>query len=177
MQSINFESGNIKEYAINGDESNTIRIDVSDLGFVDRFRTAMRETEGIQKKYSGIEAPSEDILSELDKAARSIVNKAFDSDVCTAAFGNKNCMSVASNGQPVLLNFLNALIPVIREDFGSAFKEQQLRSEEKTDKYIKPITSQPAAMPRYAGMVSQPAIDIDSLTKEQKNAILAELLK
>lgn len=177
MQSINFESGNYKEYAINGDENNTIRIDVSDLGFVDRFKTAMKEIEKAQEEYSAIKNPSEDILSEIDRRARDIVNKAFDCDVCTKAFGNKNCLSRASNGEPILINFLNAFIPIIKKDFGSAIQAQHIKLEDKTEKYTKPIVSQPTAAPQYVGMVSQPSLDISSLTQEQKNALLRELIK
>lgn len=37
MQSINFNSGNYKEYAINGDENRVIRINVSDVGIITRI--------------------------------------------------------------------------------------------------------------------------------------------
>ena len=168
MQSINFEVGTYKEYAINGDENNTIRIDVSDLGFVDRFRKAMSEIEAAQKEYENIKTPSEDILSEIDSRVRGIVNRAFDCDVCTKAFGNKNCLSVTANGEPILINFLSAFIPIIKNDFSSAIK---------TEKYTKPIISQQAAAPQYVGMIAQPSLDVSSLTQEQKNALLRELIK
>lgn len=181
MHSINFDSGNFKEYAINGDENNTIRINVSDLGFVDRFRTAMSEIEAAQKDYENIDAPSEDILSEIDSRAREIVNKAFNADVCSKAFGNTNCFSNASNGEPVLINFLKAFIPIIQSDFGAALKAQQsaeqIKLAEKTDKYIKPAMTMQTTAPQYAGTISQPNLDVSALTQEQKNALLRELLK
>lgn len=176
MHSINFEVGTYKEYAINGDENNTIRIDVSDLGFVDRFKKAMSEIEAAQKEYENIKTPSEDILVEMDSRARGIVNRAFDCDVCTKAFGSKNCLSVASNGEPILINFLNAFIPIIKNDFGSAIQAQQ-KQVDKTEKYTKPIVSQQAAAPKYIGMASQPSLDVSSLTQEQKNALMRELIK
>ena len=175
MQSINFEIGNCKEYAINGDENNTIKIDVSDLGFLDRLQKAYAEIEEYAKKLESVTKPDENILSEMDETARKIVNKAFDSGVCTKAFGNKNCFSVAANGRPNIANFLEAFIPIIERDFKSAFQAQQIKLEEKTDKYTKPITVQ--SKPPIVGMVSQPAIDISKLTQEQKNAMLRELLK
>ena len=175
MQSINFEIGNYQEYAVNGDENNTIKIDVSDFGFVDRFRKAYSEIEEYMKKLESVTEPDENILAEMDETARKIVNKAFDSDVCTKAFGNKNCFSTASNGQPVLINFLMAFIPIIKRDFKSAFQAQQIKLEEKTEKYTKPIIEQ-SKLP-VIGMVSQPAVDISKLTQEQKNAMLMELLK
>ena len=175
MQSINFEIGNYKEYAINGDENNTIRIDVSDLAFVDRFKTAMSEIADYQKELESISDPSEDIFSDMDRRAREIVNKAFDSDVCTKVFGNKNCFSPAGNGKPVIHNFLEAFIPVVENDFKSVFQAQQIKLEEKTDKYIKPVIKQ--SKPPVIGMTPQAAVDISSLTQEQKNAMLMELLK
>ena len=175
MQSINFEVGNYKEYSINGDENNTIKIDVSDLGFLDRFKTAMTEISDYQKEIEDIKEPSENIFAEMDKKAREIVNKAFDSDVCSKAFGNKNCFSTASNGKSIIVNFLEAFIPVIEHDFESTLQAQQIKLEEKTEKYTKPVIEQ--TRPPIVGMVSQPTIDISKLTQEQKNAMLRELLK
>lgn len=177
MQSINFEVGNYKEYSINDDENNTIKIDVSDLGFVDRLQKAYAEIEEYAKKLESVDKPDENILVQMDETARKIVNKAFDCDVCTKAFGNKNCMSFAANGLPNIVNFLNAFIPIIERDFKSAFQAQQIELEEKTDKYTKPVIEQ--TRPPIVDMVSQPAptIDISKLTQEQKNAMLRELLK
>lgn len=173
MDSINFNSGNFKEYAINGDENNTIRLDVSDYGYIERFKNALDEIAQFEKEFKSREDQTADVLGEMDKKARDIVNRVFCEDICTKAFGSRNCMSSGSNGVPVLINFLNALKPVIERDFGAAMQAQKIKLEEKTDKYTKPVLSKPPVV----GMVSQPAIDIDSLTKEQKNAILAELLK
>ena len=175
MQSLNFEIGNYKEYAINGDESNIIKIDVSDLGFVERFKTALSEIEEYQKELKNVKVPDENILAEMDAKAREIINKAFDSDVCSKAFGNKNCFSTASNGKSIIVNFLEAFIPIIEKDFESTLQAQQIQLEEKTEKYTKPIIEQ--SKPPIAGMVSQPTIDISKLTSEQKNAMLKELLK
>lgn len=167
MQSVNFEIGNYKEYALNNDEKNTIKIDVSDIGLIDRLQTAMNEIAEYQKTFDEVTDPDERIIKEMDETARKIVNKAFDEDICTKAFGNKNCFSVASNGKLNIVNFLEGFIPVIQNDFQSALQAQQIQLEEKTDKYTKPVT----------GMVSKPAIDVSELTQEQKNAILRELLK
>lgn len=175
MQSINFEIGNYKKYAVNGDENNVIKIDVSDLAFVDRFKKAYSEIKEYTNEIENVTDPDENILVEMDAKTREIINKAFDEDVCQKAFGNKNCFSVATNGKPGLINFLEAFIPIIEQDFKSAFQAKQIKIEEKTDKYIKPVTEQ--YKPPIIGMVSQPAVDISKLTQEQKNAMLMELLK
>ena len=166
MKSINFDIGNYREYAINGDETRTIRIDVSDLGFVGRIQTAMDE---IQKYADELSATSDDAqvtFENMDQAARKIINKAFDSDVCEAAFGDKNCFSIARNGSPIIINFLNAFVPVIKNDFENALKTQRDELTAKTAKYIEPVIGESAA-----------GIDISGLTDEQKNAMLRELLR
>lgn len=167
MESINFNIGNIKEYAINGDACNTIKIDVSDYGLIERFKTAMTEIETVQQEYKTIDKPNEDIFREMDKKARDIVNKAFDNDVCSKAFGSKNCLSIASNGKPVLINFLEAFIPIIQHDFGSNIEANQITLEQKTNKYTKPVITQSKS----------PAIDVSNLTADEKTALLKDLLK
>lgn len=174
MESINFNIGNIKEYAINGDENNTIKIDVSDYGLIERFKTAMTEIESVQQEYKSINNPNEDVFKEMDKKARDIVNKAFDNDVCSKAFGNKNCLSTASNGKPMLINFLEAFIPIIQRDFGSVIKAQQITIEQKTEKYTKPVIVQ--SKPQFVGMTT-PAIDVSNMTADEKAALIKDLLK
>lgn len=171
MQSINFEIGNIKEYAINGDEGRTIKFDVSDFGFIERFKTAYEEISQAAEEYKGAEKVSEEFFAEVDKRIRGIVNKAFNSDVCTAAFGNTNCFSVASNGNAVIVNFLEALTPIIERDFGESVGARKTELDKKTDKYTAPIVGIPTADILPAN------IDISSLTQEQKNAMLRELLR
>ena len=52
MQSINFNSGNYKEYAINGDENRVIRINVSDVGIITRIQDAMSNADNIAEEVS-----------------------------------------------------------------------------------------------------------------------------
>ena len=66
-------------------------------------------------------------------------------------------------------------MPLIANEIKSAQTAAQIQLEDKTDKYIKPVTEQ--SKPSIISMVSQPAIDISKLTQEQKNAMLRELLK
>lgn len=164
MRSINFEVGNIKEYAINGDESRVIRLDVSDMGFAARFQTAITEIDEYQAALKDRQ-PTASLIAEMDEKARAIVDKAFGSPVCEIALGNVNCFSLAKNGKCVLQNFLEAFKPVIMQDFGAAANE----SVQKISKYTEGIDDIPA----------QPASDISALaalSPEQKRA-LVELLK
>ena len=165
MQSINFDIGNFKEYAINGDETKTIKIDVSDVGFVDRLQNALAEIEEYKNKLESLKSPDLNIFAEMDKKGREIINKTFDADVCSVAFGNKNCFSVATNGKEIIVNFLEAFVPIVQQDFKAAAEANNIKIEDKTDKYIAPIVSQ-----------TNTPIDVSKLTQEQRNAILTELL-
>ena len=101
MQSIDFNSGNYKEYAINGDENRVIRINVSDVGIITRIQDAMSKADNIAEEVSEREKNEDrtQLLKEYDQRAREMVNDIFGSDVCTAALGSVNVFSVASNGR------------------------------------------------------------------------------
>lgn len=108
MQSIDFNSGNYKEYAINGDENRVIRINVSDVGIITRIQDAMSKADNIAEEVSEREKNEDrtQLLKEYDQRAREMVNDIFGSNVCTAALGGINVFSMGSNGKPVLFNFL-----------------------------------------------------------------------
>ena len=133
MQSINFNSGNYKEYAINGDENRVIRINVSDVGIITRIQDAMSNADNIAEEVSEREKNEDrtQLLKEYDQRAREMVNDIFGSDVCTAALGSVNVFSVASNGKPVLVNFLEALLVVVVQEIKSAQTAAQIKLEEK----------------------------------------------
>lgn len=175
MKSINFEIGNYKEYIINGDESNTIKLDVSDVGFIERLKTGMAELEEYQKEFNDIESPEEDIFERMDKKAREITNKIFNCDVCTKAFGDKNCFSVASNGKTNLINFLEAFIPIVTEDFGEAAAALEYQLESKTEKYTAPVVSK-APTAGLARPYGNNIPDVSSLSTEEKRALIAQLI-
>ena len=121
MQSIDFNSGNYKEYAINGDENRVIRINVSDVGIITRIQDAMSNADNIAEEVSEREKNEDrtQLLKEYDQRVREMVNDIFGSDVCTAALGSVNVFSVASNGKPVLVNFLEALLAVVVQEIKS----------------------------------------------------------
>ena len=68
MQSINFNSGNYKEYAINGDENRVIRINVSDVGIITRIQDAMSNADNIAEEVSEREKNEDrtQLLKEYD---------------------------------------------------------------------------------------------------------------
>lgn len=160
---ITFDVLDYKKYILNGDENNVLRITTSDYGIIDRIYKAQEEVTAMYDRISERKNPDVHILSEMDAEARRIINEVFDDgDVCTKAFGNKNCLSPASNGKAMLLNFLEAIIPVITKEFGDSIEKVQ----NKTAKYTEIVEAEPPALP-----------DMSDYTPEQKAAILAQLMQ
>lgn len=177
MQSINFERGNYKEFAINGDENNTVKINVSDVGILTRLQDALERIDGIAEdveKKEKQDISKADLFKEQDERVREMVNKIFDTDICTSALGGTNAFSVASNGKPVIVNLLEALIQILVQEIKADQTAAQIKLEDKTDKYVKPITVSPA---KPFIPLAEPAIAVETLTAEEKNALLKELLK
>lgn len=128
MQTISFDNG-IKEYAINGDENNVIRFNPTDFGLVERIKKAQKKIEELEKHYNKAEKTQENaekILIDYDRKIRDQINYVFNSDVCTAAFGSTNCMTICA-GQPLYQNFLEAVIPILEKDINTESKKAQKR--------------------------------------------------
>lgn len=53
MQTINFNEGKYKEFAVNGDESRIIKINIGDYGIIERLKKAMRRIEDFQSELEG----------------------------------------------------------------------------------------------------------------------------
>lgn len=57
-------------------------------------------------------------ITAADLYVREQINYAFDSDVCTLAFGKANCMSVCKDKMTYYYeNFLNAMMKVIEKEY------------------------------------------------------------
>lgn len=172
-KNISFDVLDYKEYVLNGDENNVLRIATSDYGIIERLYKAQEDITAMYDKISKLKNPDVHILAEMDSEARRIVNAVFDDDVCTKAFGGKNCLSEASNGKAMLLNFLEAVVPEIMEDFKGGMKSLQ----KNTAKYTAAVEAPPVKVP-YNVIQPVPAVpDLSGLTQEQKLAVLAQLMK
>lgn len=124
---LSFESG-IKEYTINGDPNRVIRINPSDFGIVARAEKAKTALEKLHID------PGEEHLSEaltaMDKAVREQIDLIFGEGTAKTAFGDINCTSLA-NGNPIFLNFLNAILPEVEK----VVAEEKKKSDAKIQKY------------------------------------------
>lgn len=137
MQSINFDDG-YKRYILNDDENKIIRVNVTDFNILDRYTKAQTDMQAlIEEMQSDSEATPEKIAS-YDKRIRENINFIFGSDVCTAAFGTANCLSVVSNGSMLFESFLDALMPQVQADMDISLEVAKKR----TDKYITAVVGE-----------------------------------
>ena len=168
MQSINFSTG-IKEYAINGDENNVIKVNISDLNIVNRYQEASKKIEALAEKYKNVSKPTSEQLTEADAEVRAQLNYVFDSDVCTPAFGNTNCFSPVSNGMFLFEAFMEAFMPLVQQDMKATANASKIHIEDKTAKYTAHLNTAPITVSNQADLLSR-------LTPEQKDAMLREML-
>lgn len=117
MRELNFNSG-YKEYDVNGGA--TIRVNTTDFTLLDKL---YRVKDNIAQTVAGLEQlkQSADLgailaaMHDADVKVKQELNRVFGSDVSAAAFGDLNCLSFAG-GQPIALNFLEAILPEIKAD-------------------------------------------------------------
>lgn len=134
MKNLNINKGH-KSYTINDDENTVITVKTTDFSIIDRLTKVQEHIGDIVTEMQSIKknAAAEEYLAALDKADKKVkaeLDEVFDSPVSAAVFGNMNSLSFAG-GQPVALNFLEAVIPEISADL----EDEQKASAEKIEKY------------------------------------------
>lgn len=174
MKSINFDEG-YKTYAINGDESRTIKIRLNDFNLIKRVKAMMTEIESLKDKYSGkLDANT---MIEFDSSVREIIDKAFDTDLCANAFGNANICNVVNSGKLLFESFFEAFMPILKSDLNAAVmnkKVRQLELRPEVQKYIADTETAPVA-----GLAEpyKPAFrDFSQLTPDEKRTLIAQLI-
>ena len=134
MRNLNINKG-YKTYSINDDENTVITVKTTDFSIIDRLTKVQEHIGDIVTEMQSIKknAAAEEYLAALDKADKKVkaeLDEVFDSPVSAAVFGKMNSLSFAG-GQPVALNFLEAIIPEISADL----EDEQKASAEKIEKY------------------------------------------
>lgn len=122
MDNINFDSG-MRSFRIN--DSGILRFNPSDLNVYARFMDAVEKIKSVEseqaQKASCVDrnaetAPEEilHIMSETDKQVKGILNHVFGNgnDFDTLLEG-VNLMAVATNGERVINNLIDALLPIM----------------------------------------------------------------
>lgn len=178
MQSINFNKG-YKTYAINGDENNTISINIGDLNLMTRLLDTQKEVEKLTEKYKDEEQLTPERLTAIDTEIKAKLDYAFGTDISSHVFGPLNCMSIVSGGKLLLESFLEAFLPILENDVEEYKKNAEefkaanhfKLDEGKTQKYITPVI--PLANPSPA----VEKVDISKLSQAEKDRILSEIFK
>lgn len=127
METLKFDEG-FREYDINGDKSRIVRFRV-DPNLKERIEKAMEDIEQLRAKYGNMKG------SDLYKAGvefREIINRAFDSDICTPAFGNASPFAIVGGGKMLYEAFLEALLPALEKEF----KAVQTEPRPEVKKYL-----------------------------------------
>ena len=133
------------ELTINNDESRVIRIDLNDLGMIERLNESYQKIDEFQKNHDDIEIKSDgspvdglnksaEILKEFKDLIKEQIDFIFDSKVSDVVFGNKNPLSTVK-GVPLYERFLNALKPYIEK----IAKKEREESNKRVQKYMKVI--------------------------------------
>ena len=174
MTNIEFSVGTYKEYQLNG--KNTIKVNISDPNIIKRLKDCADKITEIEAGFG--KTPTAEALFDADNSIRKIIDEAIDCPgACDAAFGGINCMAVASNGQPVYYNFLEALLPQLKADIQANAQsepepepvkaetlDQSPLNNERTRKYLEQPT------------ITASSINVNAMSMDEREKLLKELL-
>ena len=206
--SLSFDDG-YRNIEINGDPNRVIRINPTDTAFIKRLSSLNDRINEISEKYKDIDFESieklkdidltaddgdaefeqmkkaADNIDKMDKAIRELIDSIFETPICDIVFGDAWCISPA-NGQPIYINFLEALSEYIRAEMGEKTKQsvqkvskysaaaqelspnrQQRRNAKKKGKKKNKASIEAAP--------SKPAIDINNMSSEELRALMVQI--
>lgn len=195
---LSFDDG-CKTIEFNGDPNKVIRFNPTDMAFVNRIAGLEEKAKEIAEKYGDIDLShidelknisaddpdfdklkaAADTIGKVERSIRELIDSTFGTPVCDIVFGNTNCLSPA-NGTPIYINFIQSIFGYIKDELD----KQNAKSEAKMSKYTiaaqsvsaKPkITAKPFIP--YADPKPDPSIDISSLSPEEKDLLLRQLIK
>lgn len=130
MEKLIFDNG-IKEYEVNG--SGVLRFNPGDPNVYARF---MEATDRIQTVEKDMENQGKDLaesdgagvlklLTEADRQIKEILGWVFGKgNDFDEILGGVNLMAVAINGERVITNLLNSLLPIIEQGASDCAKQQ-----------------------------------------------------
>jgi hypothetical protein len=194
---LSFDDG-YKTIEFNGDPNKIIRINPTDMAFVNRIASLSDNAKAISEKYGDINFDSvrelknldsddpdfekmkeaAETLDKVEKSIRELIDSTFESPVCDIVFGKTSCISPAG-GMPIYLNFIGVIFEFIKTEM----EKQNAKSEAKMSKYTKQAKEIPTK-PMIAAKPAQPfiplanpqTVDISSLSKQERNELLRQLL-
>ena len=131
MKKFTIDTG-IEEFEINGGK--ILRFNPADINLYKRFIDAQEEMLAVEKKLvAKAEAAGDDmngeavilLLSEADAEMKDVLNRVFgEGNDFNNIFEGVNLMSVATNGERVVTNFVAAILPIIEKGAQKAARAQ-----------------------------------------------------
>ena len=117
MEKLNFDAG-IQEYDLGFGVP--LRVNFSDPNLYERFLSLTDRIMEIAKGYDGMEAAGgEDYLKFLrdaDRKVKEVLNDTFGlGNDFDKIMGGTNMMAVATNGNLIVTNFIDAITPVMQD--------------------------------------------------------------
>lgn len=162
MKSINFQTGVWREYAVNGDETNTVRVNISDINVIGRMQDIIGQA---QEMFANLrEQHDPQTLMEHDKALRGLLDGVFGAGFSDRVFGMTNVFTPVGDGDDMLFTaFCKAFTEVLQADAQAYAETRKPEIRPEVQKYL---PEQEPAVP-----------DVSALNEEQRRALLAELMK
>lgn len=134
MTNLEFNDG-LKRLAINGDENRIITINPTDIAVIKRYNEVIPQLDRLSEKYKYKDVPQEktvEIISELDKKAREIIDYIIGFPVAETVFGTANCLSYAG-GQTIFENFLTAYMEYMKPEIKAEYERSKKRIKKYTN--------------------------------------------
>ena len=122
MEKLQFDTG-VKRYKV-GD--GVLAFNPTDPNLYSRFVTCLQELEELEKVLPEVSDGMEG-LSAADKAVKSALGRVFPGNDMEAIFSGLSLLALGNNGERVLVNFLGALEPVLRQGALTAAQAQAAR--------------------------------------------------
>ncbi len=113
MEKITFDSG-VKRYRING--GGVLQFNPADPNLYQRFMEAVEQIKQMEQEMAGGGDDPLAKLCQVDMQIKKTLSWVFGGENdFDALLGGVNLLAVASNGQRVVTNLLQALLPVLTE--------------------------------------------------------------
>ena len=138
LESFNFDDG-VKEYAINNDEHRLLKVNVKDVGLVDRIETSIRNMETSMDAIKDVEIDEDgeatlaqyaQAIRQANRAMRREFDKVFYPGAANIVFGNQNPLTTV-NGVTIYENFMRAFLEKVKPEM----EKEQKESAEHIAKY------------------------------------------
>lgn len=114
MEKITFDAG-VRRYRING--GGILQFNPADPNLYARFLDAVEEIKGLEEELNRTaEGGALEAMCRADKTVKQLLGRVFgQGNDFDTLLGGVNLLAVATNGERVITNFLQALMPVLTE--------------------------------------------------------------